>query len=608
MINTSCFKFTFYFLFVLNLSFGQQKLIDSLQKRVFETKTDHKKYSLYNVELAEALCGTDKISIAIVEKSLINLENSTDYKIKSKIYSIASKVYGSFDNYEKMIKFSNLSMQAANKTNDNATKANAYLRKSFVLLILNDKKQMDSFFQTLKFAEKAKDNFILSKCYYFICCDYHDLNNIVLENKYARLCLKTALASKNAEALSYAWQAMAGNLSDKYNKKKSKTTLDSILICYRKGIQEFKKRKGYVLQQSQLSILYLNTANHFYVAAVPVQKDSAKHYLKLALEESIRTSQNQVESYCYGFLSQIEYENNNYDEVERLLKKALLNNETRKLKSNVVSMKINKELSNFYTIKKDYSTALKYKDEYIKYYEASFDIEQQKNSQLNDAKYELKKNQESIKLLDEKNKSITREKYFYYLISAALLLSLFFMFLTYNYRLKLSVTKQKVLEEKTKLKTEEALRLLVEQDLILVQKEQLQKELLAGEVQVEHKNELLKNIKGVLLKENVSEKAIHKMTQIIKGEYRIDKDFESIKKEFKDIDPDFFKKLKEQCKTKLTKLDLKYCSYIKLNLSTKQMATLLNVEPASIRVNKYRLKLKFGLSKEDDLFEYLNVK
>ena len=180
------------------------------------------------------------------------------------------------------------------------------------------------------------------------------------------------------------------------------------------------------------------------------------------------------------------------------------------------------------------------------------------------------------------------------------------MFLSYNYRLKFSIQKEKLSESNAKLKTEEAARLLVEQDLILVQKQQMQKELLAGALQVDHKNDLIKNMKQKLVSENLDSKVLQKMNRIINEESRLDNQFNEVKNEFKDIHPDFFKKLQENSKTKLSSLDLKYCAYIKLNLPTKQMATLLNVEPSTIRMNKYRLKQKLELAKEEDLFDYLN--
>ncbi|WP_447642314.1 MULTISPECIES: helix-turn-helix transcriptional regulator [Chitinophagaceae] len=40
-------------------------------------------------------------------------------------------------------------------------------------------------------------------------------------------------------------------------------------------------------------------------------------------------------------------------------------------------------------------------------------------------------------------------------------------------------------------------------------------------------------------------------------------------------------------------------------MDTKQIAQLLNVEPKSVRMTRYRLKQKFGLEKETDLMSFL---
>jgi DNA-binding NarL/FixJ family response regulator len=42
-------------------------------------------------------------------------------------------------------------------------------------------------------------------------------------------------------------------------------------------------------------------------------------------------------------------------------------------------------------------------------------------------------------------------------------------------------------------------------------------------------------------------------------------------------------------------------------MGTKQIAHLLNVEPKSVRMAKYRLKKKFGLDEDTDLDTFFSV-
>ena len=610
MIKTKYFKYTLILFTVVNICVGQKKLIDSLQKRVAVTKQNEKNYALYNAELAEALrFSNNKKSIYFIEIALSSSIDDEDYLLKSKLFCIASNIYRNADDFLKMDNFTEKAIYYANKTNDNNAKALAYYVKSLGLIVLNDDKRIKALFEALKYAEKSHNNALISKCYYYIYGDYAEVENLKLEDKYARLCLKFAKKSNDPDAIAFAWQAMGTSFNDQFIKTKNKKLVDSISICFRKGIKIFNQKKDYIINQSQLSILQLNLANHFYMNVLPMPNDSIKKYTNLALNESIKTDEQGVEANCYGLLSQLAYENNDLTEVERLLKMGISNVENRKNSrpAMLTFVMLYSDLSALYKKKGNFKLALAYSEKSFEVYQKSINEEQIKSTQILDAKYELRKKTEQIKLLDEKNKLANKQKYLYFGIFAALLLSLLFMFLSYNYRLKFSIQKEKLSESNAKLKTEEAARLLVEQDLILVQKQQMQKELLAGALQVDHKNDLLKNMKQKLVSENLDSKVLQKMNRIINEESRLDNQFNEIKNEFKDINPEFFQKLQEKSKTKLSNLDLKYCAYIKLNLPTKQMATLLNVEPSTIRMNKYRLKQKLELMKDEDLYNYLNL-
>ena len=48
--------------------------------------------------------------------------------------------------------------------------------------------------------------------------------------------------------------------------------------------------------------------------------------------------------------------------------------------------------------------------------------------------------------------------------------------------------------------------------------------------------------------------------------------------------------------TTLTAYDLRLCTYLKANLSTKEIATLLNITPDSVKKAKHRLRKKLSIS------------
>src|SRR5699024_2103497 len=110
------------------------------------------------------------------------------------------------------------------------------------------------------------------------------------------------------------------------------------------------------------------------------------------------------------------------------------------------------------------------------------------------------------------------------------------------------------------------------------------------------------------LQEKAGAQPARQLEQIIDDELRIDESFEDIRLQLKEIHPDFFDRLQEKAHKKLTQLDLKYCAYLSMKLSTKQIASLMNVEPKSVRMTKYRLKQKLDLGKEDNLDDFLQRK
>ena len=74
---------------------------------------------------------------------------------------------------------------------------------------------------------------------------------------------------------------------------------------------------------------------------------------------------------------------------------------------------------------------------------------------------------------------------------------------------------------------------------------------------------------------------------------------------FKKSNPDFFIKLND-LHPHLTPNDIRICAFIKLNIPTKQMASLLNINPKSLEMTRYRLRKKLALADRTNLYSYIN--
>ena len=76
------------------------------------------------------------------------------------------------------------------------------------------------------------------------------------------------------------------------------------------------------------------------------------------------------------------------------------------------------------------------------------------------------------------------------------------------------------------------------------------------------------------------------------------------KEAFDTADTDFLKKVK-QAHPSLTPNDLRLCAYLRLNLSSKEIAPLLNISVRSVEIKRYRLRKKMELHHEQGLVEYI---
>lgn len=126
-------------------------------------------------------------------------------------------------------------------------------------------------------------------------------------------------------------------------------------------------------------------------------------------------------------------------------------------------------------------------------------------------------------------------------------------------------------------------------------------------LQMAHKNDFLNKIKKELhdpspeTDEPPTNKRVLKM---IDSEVRGEDFWERFNAYFNEINNGFTQNL-TQTHPNLSPNDLRLCSLIIINLSSKEMASILNITLRGVEKGRYRLKKKLGLSVEDDLNIYL---
>ena len=103
---------------------------------------------------------------------------------------------------------------------------------------------------------------------------------------------------------------------------------------------------------------------------------------------------------------------------------------------------------------------------------------------------------------------------------------------------------------------------------------------------------------------NDSSPSFRHLIRLIRDVEKSDQDWENFAMHFNMVNTDFFNKLKDRFPD-LTPNELKLCAYLKMNLSTKEIAQLMNITIKAVEVGRYRLRKKLHIQPETNLYDFL---
>jgi len=130
-------------------------------------------------------------------------------------------------------------------------------------------------------------------------------------------------------------------------------------------------------------------------------------------------------------------------------------------------------------------------------------------------------------------------------------------------------------------------------------------------LQLVEKEKILSRLKKVikLLKqasgEAEREEVIKEINLMITESLNLAKERELFYSSVSNVNTDFFIRLSQQFTT-LTESDKRLIALIKLGLSSKEIASLSNISPKSVEMNRYRLRKKLNLPPDIELSKFVN--
>jgi hypothetical protein len=555
--------------------------------------------------------GDYKAAIAKAQQSAdlaLKLKNPIE---STKAYAAMTSVYSTTKQFALSKKASDTSLSIAQQSRQPIALAYAYYAQALFYSAIDNAEEITKYCQlALKSLGKKDDPYLSAKIYYqlyMLSSRRDDVKNV---NTYAKAATENALKTTDYNLLSNCYIALSVATDYNYAITKSEVLRDSIIYYLNKAQNLYQQYPTYVAKKTY-AISCINSADYYlryFSDTDQMAKANAIRYAGMA-NEVMKGAINgeEVRASSLGILSEYAKRDKNFVMAEGYLQEAYSVLISKKIPYYYTLINVVTALSNFYEQRGNYKKALEFQKKATAYNSKYFDEKRTLNAQKLEVQYEAEKKNNEVQLLKQSEKYARQQKYLYIGIAIASLLGLIFMFRSYHFRLRYSLQREKQLhlekqdaELQMKLEKEEQARLKAEQQLLESQQQQLQKEVMANQLQLEHKKEMLFQIK-----EKLSDNHQLNINKIWNEELLLDNDFEEAKFQIQQLHPEFFSVLNEKAQQKLTALDLKLCAYLHLKMDTKKIAQMMHIEAKSVRMSRYRIKQKLGLGKDEDLNLFL---
>ncbi|MFP9113896.1 triple tyrosine motif-containing protein [Flavobacterium sp. RHBU_3] len=170
------------------------------------------------------------------------------------------------------------------------------------------------------------------------------------------------------------------------------------------------------------------------------------------------------------------------------------------------------------------------------------------------------------------------------------------------------------LERETKIRQEQ---FELEKEIERLKNEQLKvkiltkdKELVNNSLQVVKKNKMLNGIINKLkdinpeVMDEATRNQFNRLNKTINKELNTDKSWNNLEKHIRNVHFDFLKRLKEKYPT-VTPREMDLATYLLMNMSTKEIAEIMNISDGGVELARYRLRKKMDLPRKENLTGFL---
>ncbi len=150
----------------------------------------------------------------------------------------------------------------------------------------------------------------------------------------------------------------------------------------------------------------------------------------------------------------------------------------------------------------------------------------------------------------------------------------------------------------------------LEKEKLELQIQSQNQELASSTMHLAQKSEMLKKLKEDLQKiakassDGAISKQLRKVIRKVSADETLDQDWQQFAKHFDRVHGDFLKRLREK-HPQLTPKDHRLCAYLRMNLSSKEIAPLLNISVRGVEIARYRLRKRLEINGDVNLIDLM---
>lgn len=398
--------------------------------------------------------------------------------------------------------------------------------------------------------------------------------------------------------ISNEYYIKAKDIYEKLNSETDLVNIKSLMAINLKGMKEYEEAKSILLEivpyykeknyNNDLAGAYDNIG---WIYSQQDSLDIAEDYYNKALEISKQYGETSLIGLNYRHLGEVYNKKGEYRKALRYMKDALKISEETGTRKKMIGDLL--EMSKAYAGLGRYKKAYEFHRDYHQLHDEILGEENIERMNELEVKYQTEKKekeliikQNEIKLLEERKQKAENERLFFIITAIGILLFALSVF----YGLRQKIKRNKIEREK------------LDNDLAFKEKE-----LTTHALHLAHKNEVLLDLKSQLKQlkaENANPRSYQKVINAINLDINNDNNWEQFRSYFEDVHTDFNSKIMNNYPN-VSNNDLRLMSLLKMNLSSKEIANILNISIEGVKKARYRLRKKLDLSTEDSLQELI---